>query len=433
MRVVGATLTAGTAAVLVATVAAAASGSVANGRVPRGQLVVGYRSSWDLAGALRAAGGVVVRRLPALHVAEVSAPEPARAATLLRGAPGIRFVERPAARSSLVEPAVSLAASDPGEGWEWQYHATQADAVPEVVLRAAARVRIAVIDTGADVAAPDLAAKKPRRHNARTGTADVRDLSGHGTFVASLAAGSVTNGEGIAGAGGDTQLLVVKAGSSKGAFTDVDEAAGITYAVNHGAKILNLSFGGPHTSATERRAIRYAVRHGALVVAAAGNDYAQGNPVEYPAALLQPVGSNGAGGAGLAVAASTETGERAPFSSTGSWLSLAAPGANVFGDVSALSSPLLYPRSPLPGSRAGLYGYGSGTSFAAPQVAGAAALVWAADPSLTARQVAQILEETASGGGVWSPELGFGVIDVAAAVARAQESRRRGDGSLTLD
>ncbi len=195
----------------------------------------------------------------------------------------------------------------------------------------------------------------------------------------------------------------------------------------------SLSFGGPHTSATERRAIRYAVRHGALVVAAAGNDYAQGNPVEYPAALLQPVGSNGAGGAGLAVAASTERGERAPFSSTGSWLSLAAPGANVFGDVSALSSPLLYPRSPLPGSRAGLYGYGSGTSFAAPQVAGAAALVWAADPSLTARQVAQILEETASGGGVWSPELGFGVIDAAAAVARAQESRRRGDGSLTLD
>ena len=75
--------------------------------------------------------------------------------------------------------------------------------------------------------------------------------------------------------------------------------------------------------------------------------------------------------------------------------------------------------SRLPGAR-GLYGYASGTSFAAPEVAGAAALVWAANPSLTAREVAQILKETASGHGTWTPELGYGVIDVAAAVARAQ-------------
>jgi subtilisin family serine protease len=88
--------------------------------------------------------------------------------------------------------------------------------------------------------------------------------------------------------------------------------------------------------------------------------------------------------------------------------------------VSSLSSPLLYPRATVAGAT-GLYGYGSGTSFAAPQVSGAAALVWAANPSLTAQQVAQILKETASGGGRWTPELGFGVIDVAAAVARAQQ------------
>jgi membrane-anchored mycosin MYCP len=138
-------------------------------------------------------------------------------------------------------------------------------------------------------------------------------------------------------------------------------------------------------------------------VAAAGNDYAQGDPVEFPAALLQPVGSNGAGGAGLAVAASDEAGERAAFSNTGSWVSLAAPGENVRGAV--------------PGGR---YAYGSGTSFAAPQVAGAAALVWTVDPELTAREVAEVLEETASRGGAWSPELGYGVIDVGAAVDRAQ-------------
>jgi subtilisin family serine protease len=92
----------------------------------------------------------------------------------------------------------------------------------------------------------------------------------------------------------------------------------------------------------------------------------------------------------------------------------------VFGAVSATSSPTFYPRTTLPGAKAGLYGYGSGTSFAAPQVAGAAALVWAANPALTAQQVAQILKETASGNGHWTSDLGFGIVDVAAAVARAQ-------------
>ena len=79
-----------------------------------------------------------------------------------------------------------------------------------------------------------------------------------------------------------------------------------------------------------------------------------------------------------------------------------------------------YPRTELPGALGGLYGYGSGTSFAAPQVAGAAALVWAANPQLRAAQVASILEQTASGRGSWNAELGYGVLDVAAAVAKAQ-------------
>ena len=91
--------------------------------------------------------------------------------------------------------------------------------------------------------------------------------------------------------------------------------------------------------------------------------------------------------------ASNAEGRHAAFANTGSWVSLAAPGDHVFGAVSQLSSPLLYPRTALPGAKRGLYGYGSGTSFAAPQVAGAAALVWAANPLLTAAQVAQILKD----------------------------------------
>jgi subtilisin family serine protease len=86
--------------------------------------------------------------------------------------------------------------------------------------------------------------------------------------------------------------------------------------------------------------------------------------------------------------------------------------------VSPLSSRSAFPRTALPGL-AGLYGLGSGTSFSAAEVSGAAALVWAAAPALRASAVARILEQTASGGGVWNPALGYGVIDVARAVAAA--------------
>jgi hypothetical protein len=113
-------------------------------------------------------------------------------------------------------------------------------------------------------------------------------------------------------------------------------------------------------------------------------------------------------------------GKRAYFSNTGTQVSLAAPGDSVFGAIAAGSPREYWPRYPLPGSLAGLYGWSSGTSFSTPEVAGAAALVWGANPALTASQVAGILKATASGRGKWNPRLGYGVIDVAAAVAAAQ-------------
>lgn len=90
---------------------------------------------------------------------------------------------------------------------------------------------------------------------------------------------------------GDTNLLVVRASTGRNGLTDVDEAAAIVYAVDHCARVITLSFGGPTTSTTERRAIDYAVEHGVLLVAAVGNDFREGDPVQYPAALLQPVRS----------------------------------------------------------------------------------------------------------------------------------------------
>jgi subtilisin family serine protease len=380
--------------------------------------VVTYRSPAALRAALARYPGRVVKRLADVRAAEIRPADPDEFATGVSRLPGIVSVDVPERRFSAAEPGLTAMYSA-GVPYQWQYTAARVGAVPETVLRAAASVTVAVIDTGADLTAPDLAAKDPATHNVFNGGTDVRDLHGHGTFVASLAAGSVTNGEGIAGFGGDAKLLIVQTGHADGSFTDVDEAEAIVYAVNHGAKVINLSIGGTETSVVERKALEYAAEHGVLVIAAAGNEFQEGNPVEYPAALLQPVGSQGRGGWGLAVGATTRAGRRASFSNTGSWISLAAPGENVFGAISSYTKARNWPRYVLPGSTKGFYGYASGTSFASPQVAGAAALVWAANPALTRDQVSWILKRTASGDGNWTRSLGYGVLNVGRAVATA--------------
>jgi subtilisin family serine protease len=359
---------------------------------------VGYNTP----AALR--GLEVLTRIDSLHVAEISTSDVAG----IRLRPGIRWVRATVPRQHLGE---TLVAAPRGiTAIEWEFGATRSNLVPANVARAATGITIAVVDTGADLAAPTLAAKAPITHNAVTGDSAVSDATGHGTFVASIAAGSVTGGFALNGFGGDAKLMIVQANRSKNAFDDVDEAAGIVWAVDNGAKIVNLSIGGADTSQVERDAIEYAISHGVLLVAAAGNSGQSGNVPSYPAALLGPHG--------LAVGASTTTGKRAGFSTVSQYISLAAPGVRVLGATTGVASTSTYPRVKLAG-QPGLYAFGSGTSYSAPQVSGAAALVWAANPSLAADDVVQILEQTATGAGTWNSGTGYGVLDVAAAVARA--------------
>jgi subtilisin family serine protease len=226
--------------------------------------------------------------------------------------------------------------------------------------------------------------------------------------------------------------MIVKANRGERQFVDVDEAEAIVWATDLGARIINLSLGGGGTSVVERKAVDYAVSHGVLLVASAGNMHAEGDPVQYPAALLQPPGSNGAPARGLSVGASDSAGARASFSTANSTVSLAAPGANVLGAV-ARTSVLSFQRITLPGSSTGVYGYGSGSSYASPQVAGAAALVWAANPHLTAAQVADVLRRSASGNGAWNADLGYGILDVARAVALAGTTPAAAGQGLRLD
>jgi serine protease len=361
-----------------------------------GRLVsVGYTAPSALRG-LR-----VERSIPSLHVAEV------REVAGLRSRPGIRFVHATVSRRDMSEPGLPVTAS---LAPEWQWSAAHEDQVPAWVQQAAANVTIAVVDTGADVTVPALAPKDAVTWSVTEGATSVRDSVGHGTFVASLAAGSVGDASVMTGFGGDARLMVVQANRGGTGFNDVDEAAAVTWAVDHGANIVNLSIGGPETSAVERAAMEYATSHGVLVVAAAGNAGLFGNPTTYPAALL--------GRLGIAVGAATRSGTRAAFSTTGTFVDVLAPGVDVLGALAGGIAATLFAPVSTPGAT-GAYGYGSGTSYAAPEVAGAAALVWAANPSLDAAGVAQTIEASASSHGSWTRDLAFGNLDAAAAVQQA--------------
>ena len=103
----------------------------------------------------------------------------------------------------------------------WQLGSIDEQSVPRAVVQASASVRIAVIDTGADVTVPELAARTVLTWDTRTGGANARDTNGHGTFVASVAAAY----------GGNARLLILKAGDG-GSFTDAAEAAAIRHAVD---------------------------------------------------------------------------------------------------------------------------------------------------------------------------------------------------------
>ena len=363
---------------------------------------VGYRTPAALHGLH------VVSRVAQLRTAEVRLAS-LREERTLRTRPGIRFVQRTVARTDAGGPAAPLFSTGATVP-EWQWTATRSDLVPSWVEDAASNITIAIVDTGADLLAPTLAAKNPITWNIVEGTATVHDAVGHGTFVASLAAGGVSDPAGMHGFGGQAKLMIVQANRGGTGFSDIDEANAIVYAVDHGANIINLSLGGPQTSLVERYAVDYATQHGVLLVVAAGNAAEQGNPTVYPAALV--------GRSGLVVGASSPGGARASFSTTGRYVDVLAPGVQVLGAVATGIPSGYFTPAVTPGAN-GTYGYGTGTSYASPEVAGAAALVWAANPSLSAQGVATTIEGTASGEGTWTTDLAFGNMDVAAAVQHA--------------
>jgi subtilisin family serine protease len=235
---------------------------------------------------------------------------------------------------------------------------------------------VAVVDTGVDPAHPAIAGhvlpggfdligqdmdpldERNLEDDDRDGVID--EQYGHGTFVASL----------VLAVAPDAMILPVRALDAEGFGTSSTVAAGIIWAVDAGADVVNLSADVPDAPEMVREAVRYARDRGVVVVAAAGN--AGATDIAFPARYSDVLG----------VTAVDDAGRKPPFANSGSAVSIVAPGVSILGAL------------PLDLSPEGT-GRWSGTSFAAPLVAGAAALVHAASPGLSAEDVRRRLTDTA--------------------------------------
>ena len=169
--------------------------------------------------------------------------------------------------------------------------------------------------------------------------------------------------------------MPVKVLGSNGSGNDVTVAAGITWAADHGAKVISLSLGSPSYSSTEDNAVQYAWSHGCVVVAAAGNDST--NALFYPAAYANVI----------SVASTDSSDTLSSFSNWGTWVTVAAPGQSILSTmptyhVTLNDAPYNYPMN---------YTTLSGTSMACPHVAGEGALLLAQNPALTNVQVSQLI------------------------------------------
>jgi subtilisin family serine protease len=257
-------------------------------------------------------------------------------------------------------------------------------------------VVVAVLDTGVDLTHPDLKGNllTDLGYDFLDGSPTPQDDESHGTAVAGIIGALGNNHEGVTGLAWHVKILPIKALNSQGRGPDSAMVKAILYAADNGARIINISSTGTRYSAALETAVQYAQDKGALIVAAAGNTGNGDNAVDYPAAF------DGV----LAVAAIDDKDQLASFSQRQSYVSLAAPGVDV-------------PSTAWAGAGRGLYASQSGTSIAAPHVAGAAAILWALRPDLSADDIADALQKNADKVSSTDPGYGAGILNVARAVS----------------
>ena len=283
--------------------------------------------------------------------------------------------------------AAAAVPSDPLADEEWWRAAVRVDTLEPP----GPGVPVTIVDSGLFFDHPEFAG---RPNVVALNNQEPAPIGGvHGTAVASVV-GAPVNGVGVVGIYPEASLRIFDASLGDGTRLPAsDIARGIAAAADKGPSVINLSLGGPGHDRAIDAAVALAVRRGSLVVAASGNSGDEGNEISYP----------GANAHVLTVGATDETDTPVPFTTRSPYVDLAAPGVDI-PVASALDR----------GWRAE-----DGTSFSSPIVAGAAAWLWTARPTLDAGQVAEILRRSARDVGApgYDQASGYGILDMTAALA----------------
>jgi len=292
-----------------------------------------------------------------------------------------------------LDSTTSFAATggDPLLDQQWGLTAIGAPSVWSVTRGAG--ITVAVIDSGSGPH-PDLDANLDAGRTMfgsidGVGVLDI-DNAGHGSHVAGIIAAVANNAIGGSGVAPQSRILPIRVLDAQGSGDSKDVSKAVRFAVDSGTKVINLSLGGATESTSLTAAIQYAVDRNVLVVAAAGNGAAD-SPPKWPAAS----------DLALAVTAVDRNNSVTSFDQRGDYIDLAAPGASILSTAS------------------NDYKIQSGTSMAAAFVTGAAALLFAAQPSITAAQVRDVLQRTATDIGAPGRDttFGYGLINLVAAFA----------------
>jgi serine protease len=274
-------------------------------------------------------------------------------------------------------------------------------------------VVVAVIDTGV-ARVPDLKETEiVGGWNFVRDSSDATDDHGHGTHVAGTIAQSTHNALGVAGVAFHAKIMPIKVLSARGSGSVSGIANGIRWAADHGAKVINMSLGGPMASSVLAKAVKYAHDKGVVVVCAAGND-GRGK-VSYPAAYPHAI----------AVAATQFDETTTFYSNWGKEIDIAAPGGNTRVDQNGDGQPDgVLQNTIVPGDISrNDYLWFMGTSMASPHVAGVAALVMSqgvTDPDAVEKILKETAREPTSGRKDNQNRYGAGIVDAAAAVKKAQ-------------
>ena len=339
----------------------------------------------DFDGIVKQHAGRSLGKINSLNIHVIELPPNANeqaVAEALSHNPHVKFAE--------VDKIVSLSATtnDPILPQEW--HIPKIGASTAWGTSTGAGIVVAVLDTGVQSTHPDLQANLVPGWNIYDNNNLTTDVNGHGTAVAGTIAAVGNNGFGVVGVAYRAKIMPIRIADAAGDTTFSIMASGLTWAADHGADIANISYSNVYKSSTMISAANYLRSKGGETVVAADNDAINEGTANTTSMIT--------------VSATDQSNALASFSSWGPMVDVAAPGVTI--QTTLWNSG---------------YGWGTGTSFASPIVAGTVALIMSANPSLAPSQIENVLFTTATnlGAAGYDNYFGWGLVNAAAAVASA--------------